>query len=79
MWKDEKQNHLALLCNFLNSKQPSGLKECNFLRWILSDLWLFRRKEGKGLFSFNVCHLMVIYHFDLIALITKDSVMGLFF
>lgn len=31
MLKDEKENYLALLSNFLNSKQFSGLEESNFL------------------------------------------------
>lgn len=77
--KDEKGNHLVLLSNFFNSKQSSGLNESIYLYLLLSDLLLFRRKQGKRLFYFIVCHQMVIYHFDLIALITKDSVAGLFF
>lgn len=69
----------ALLSNFLNSKQSSGLNESNYLYLLLSDLLLFRRNQGERLFYFIVCHQMVIYHFDLIALITKDSIAGLFF
>lgn len=72
-WKD------ALLSDFLNSKQSSGLRSPTPCTCYSSDLLLFRRNQRKGLFSFIVCHWMVIYHFDLIALITKDSVIGFFF
>lgn len=79
MLKDEKGNHLALLSNFLNSKQSSGLNESNYLYLLLSDLLLFRRNQGKRLFYFIVCHQMVIYHFDLIALILQKTASQDFF
>lgn len=70
---------LSCFLIFFNSKQSSGLNESNYLYLLLSDLLLFRRNQGTRLFYFIVCHRTVIYHFDLIALITRDSVAGLFF
>lgn len=51
-WKDEKETHLASLAHFLNSKQPSGVKEPSFLYRILWSLAIQEKPGQRATFFY---------------------------